>query len=356
MNVAPAASAERAAGGHDPATTKADGRKEKRGCPVSQKPSDGLDLRQPIGHVHPVSHPHMRFCSQLRTNEPMDAIFDSRRALGHKLRALARTGRHGDFLMRAAAGEMAERLSTVSRRFERGIVLHGVIEAAAQATAATGKVDRLERIEADPSLLGSAAGAVSPADHLNLEPESIDLAISLYALGEIDDIPGALIQIRQALKPDGLFLGCLAGAGTLGELRESLLAAEVEITGGAASRIHPFVDVRDAGALLQRAGFALPVADIEETIVRYDTMFDLMRDLKAMGATSSLLGTRPLRRAVLGRAAEIYAERFADPDGRIRATFATVWLSGWTPHGSQQKPARRGSATVSLAKILKQGK
>ncbi|MHB2267867.1 methyltransferase domain-containing protein [Aliihoeflea sp. PC F10.4] len=283
----------------------------------------------------------------------MDAIFDSRRARDHKLRALARTGLHGDFLMRAAAGEMAERLSTVSRRFETGVVLHGVIDAGAQAATASGKVDRVERVEANQRLLGSTPGTISPVDHLNLDPESIDLAISLYALGEVDDVPGALVQIRRALKPDGLFLGCVAGTGTLGELREVLLAAEVEITGGAASRIHPFVDIRDAGALLQRAGFALPVTDIEETIVRYDTMFDLMRDLQAMGATSSLLGTRPLRRAVLGRAAEIYAERFADPDGRIRATFATVWLSGWAPHGSQQAPAKRGSATVSLADVLK---
>ncbi|MCO6392549.1 methyltransferase domain-containing protein [Aliihoeflea aestuarii] len=283
----------------------------------------------------------------------MDAIFDPRRVLNHKLRALAQTGRHGDFLMRAAAAELGERLSTVSRRFERGTVLHGVIETATEALEATGKVDRIERVEADKRLLGTEAGTISPVDHLDLDAESFDLAISLYALGEVDDIPGALVQIRRALKPDGLFLGCLAGAGTLGELRESLLAAEAEVTGGAASRIHPFVDIRDAGALLQRAGFALPVADMDETIVRYDTMFHLMRDLKAMGATNALLGARPLRRSVLGRAAEIYAERFADPDGRIRATFATIWLSGWAPHVSQQKPARRGSATASLADALK---
>ncbi|MET0168766.1 MAG: methyltransferase domain-containing protein [Aliihoeflea sp.] len=257
--------------------------------------------------------------------------------------------------MRAASDELAERLSTVSRRFERGTVLHGVIETATEAVQATGKVDKVERVEADTRLLVPQAGTVSPVDHLDLDADSIDLAISLYALGEVDDIPGALVQIRRALRPDGLFLGCLAGTGTLNELRESLLTAEVEITGGAASRIHPFVDIRDAGALLQRAGFALPVADMDETIVRYDTMFDLIRDLKAMGATNSLFGARPLRRSVLGRAAEIYAERFADPDGRIRATFATIWLSGWAPHGSQQKPAQRGSATVSLAQALKEG-
>lgn len=283
----------------------------------------------------------------------MDAIFDQNRALGHKKRALAQTGRHGDFLMRAAALELAERLSTVSRDFGCAVVLHGIVDEAARAVAATGKAGSIERIEADAALFGNGSGTVLPVDRLALPPESADLAVSLYALGEVDDVPGTLVQIRRLLRPDGLFLGCLPGAGTLKELREILLAAEAEITGGAASRVHPFVDIRDAGALLQRAGFALPVADIEETTVRYDTMFDLMRDLRAMGATNSLVGARPVRRIVLARAAELYAERFADADGRIRATFATVWLSGWAPHGSQQKPARRGSATVSLAKALR---
>ena len=125
----------------------------------------------------------------------MDAIFDPRRTLNHKLRALARTGRHGDFLMRAASDELAERLSTVSRRFERGTVLHGVIETATEAVQATGKVDKVERVEADTRLLVPQAGTVSPVDHLNLDADSIDLAISLYALGEVDDIPGALVQI-----------------------------------------------------------------------------------------------------------------------------------------------------------------
>lgn len=284
----------------------------------------------------------------------MDAIFDQTRALRHKLRALAQTGRHGDFLMRAAAAELGERLSTVSRDFDRALALHGVVGEAAMAVAATGKAGDIERVEAASFLLEGGAGSVSPVDHLALPPQSADLAVSLYALGEVDDVPGALIQIRRLLRPDGLFLGCLSGTGTLKELREVLLTAEAELTGGAASRVHPFVDIRDAGGLLQRAGFALPVADIEETTVRYDTMFDLMRDLRAMGVTSSLVGARPVRRAVLVRAAELYAERFADPDGRIRATFATIWLSGWAPHRSQQRPARRGSATVSLADALRQ--
>jgi hypothetical protein len=164
-----------------------------------------------------------------------------------------------------------------------------------------------------------------------------------------------LVQIRRALRPDGLFLGCMAGAGTLAELREALLAAETELTGGASPRVAPLVDVRDAGALLQRAGFALPVADHETVTVRYDSMFSLMRDLRAMGATSSLAARsrKPARRELFMRAAEIYSARFSDPDGRVRATFSTIWLSGWAPHASQQQPARRGSATMSLAEALR---
>ncbi len=283
----------------------------------------------------------------------MDAIFDQSRALKHKLRALSQTGRHGDFLMRAAADDLADRLATVSRRFERAYILHGIVDAAAKAATGSGKIGLAERVEAVSSLLGSEGGHVSPSDPLDLTAESADLAVALYSLGDVNDLPGALVQIRRVLKPDGLFLGCVPGGGTLKELREALLSAEVELVGGAATRVHPFVDIRDAGALLQRAGFALPVADLDETIVRYDTLFDLMRDLRSMGATSSLRDSRPLRRSVLARAAEIYAERFADADGRIRATFATVWLSGWAPHASQQQPARRGSATVSLAEALK---
>ena len=182
----------------------------------------------------------------------------------------------------------------------------------------------------------------------------MELAVSLLAFQEINDLPGLLLQFRRALKPDGLFLGAMAGGETLKELRESLLVAETELYGGAAPRIAPFTDVRDAGALLQRAGFALPVADVETLTVRYSDMFALMADLRAMGATNVLLdrSRRPAGRRLFARAAELYAERFSDADGRIRATFSIIWLSGWAPHGSQQKPLKPGSAQVSLTKIL----
>jgi len=174
------------------------------------------------------------------------------------------------------------------------------------------------------------------------------------SLQAMNDIPGMLVQIRRALRPDGLFLGAFAGAGTLFELRESLLAAETELYGGASPRVIPFTDVRDAGALLQRAGLALPVTDVETVAVRYDSLFGLLADLRAMGETSPLVdrSRRPGTRKLFARAAEIYAERFSDADGRVRASFSIVWMSGWAPDASQQKPLKPGSAKLSLKTIL----
>ena len=207
-----------------------------------------------------------------------------------------------------------------------------------------------------PPSSATKQGIVATPGHVPLDPASIDIAVSLLSLQDENDIPGMLIQIRRALKPDGLFLGAMAGAGTLAELRESLLAAEAELSGGASPRVLPFADVREVGALLQRAGFALPVTDVETVTVRYATMFDLMADLRAMGATNPLSGRsrRPATREFFARAAQIYAERFSDPDGRIRATFSFIWMSGWAPDASQQKPLKPGSAEVSLARILDQ--
>ncbi|GAA2831367.1 methyltransferase family protein [Aminobacter aminovorans] len=284
----------------------------------------------------------------------MQAIFDASLVIAHRRRALAQGVAGADFLMARAAEDLGERLSTVERTFDRGAAIFSVSPAASAVLAASGKVTELVRVEADEAFLGGGPGIISDPETIALEPASVDLAVSLLALQEANDIPGQLIQIRRALKPDGLFLGVLAGAGTLVELRESLLAAETEISGGASPRVIPFTDVRDAGGLLQRAGFALPVADVETVTVRYDTMFGLMQDLRAMGVTSALADRtrKPATRRLFQRAAEIYAERFSDPDGRVRASFSFVWLSGWAPDPSQQKPLKPGSAQVSLAKVL----
>jgi len=274
--------------------------------------------------------------------------------LAHKRRALSHPVDGADFLMNRAAEDLADRLGAVERRFGKAAVLFCQTSAAADVLAASGKVADIVRVETDTVFLTGAAGRVAPLETVPFEPASLDLAVSLLSLQAMNDIPGMLIQIRRALRPDGLFLGAFAGAGTLGELRESLLAAETELYGGASPRVIPFTDVRDAGALLQRAGLALPVADVETVTVRYADLFALMADLRAMGETSALTdrGRRPGTRRLFSRAAEIYAERFSDADGRIRASFSMVWMSGWAPDASQQKPLKPGSAKVSLKTIL----
>jgi SAM-dependent methyltransferase len=291
------------------------------------------------------------------TQEPQQ-IIDTDLLIARKRRAVRNSVAGADFLMARAAEDLAERLATVGRRFQRAAALFCVTSAARDVVLASAKVDNAVRVEADAAFLGREEGIVATSGHVPLEPASIDLAVSLLSLQDENDIPGMLIQIRRALKPDGLFLGAMAGAGTLAELRESLLAAEAELAGGASPRVLPFTDVREVGALLQRAGFALPVADVETVTVRYSTMFELMTDLRAMGATNPLSGRsrRPATREFFARAAEIYAERFSDPDGRIRATFSFIWMSGWAPDASQQKPLKPGSAEVSLARILGDGK
>jgi SAM-dependent methyltransferase len=190
---------------------------------------------------------------------------------------------------------------------------------------------------------------------LPFKDASLDLVVSVLALQFVNDLPGTLAQVRRALKPDGLFLAALAGGETLTELRQSFAAAEAEVEGGVSPHVAPFVELRDAGGLLQRAGFALPVTDLDRLTVRYDSVFALMADLRRMGATNVLTQRRrmPLRRTTLLRMAEIYAEQFADPDGRVRATFEIIWLSGWAPHTSQQQPLRPGSAATRLADALR---
>ncbi len=202
---------------------------------------------------------------------------------------------------------------------------------------------------------GRFAGVVADLERPPLGEARFDLAVSLLALHQIDDLPGALIQLRRALRPDGLLIAALPGGETLTELRQSLLTAESELSGGASPRVMPFADARALGGLLQRAGFALPVVDSDRFTVRYDDMFALMRDLRAFGATNALIdrSRRFARRELFVRAAHVYAERFADADGRIRATFEILWVSGWVPHPSQQQPLKPGSAKMRLEDAVK---
>lgn len=284
----------------------------------------------------------------------MQPIFDTELLKRRKRRALGRAAPGADFLMVRAADDLAERLGAVQRTFDDAAAIHCVTPAARDAVLGSGKAGKVTRVEADETFLAGGEGIVAAHGHVPLEAQSIDLAVSLLSLQDENDLPGMLIQIRRALRPDGLFLGAMLGGGSLAELRESLLAAETEVLGGASPRVSPFADIRDAGALLQRAGFALPVADVERLTVRYGSLRMLCSDLRAMGAANAMIARsrRPATRAFFARADEIYRERFSDPDGRIRATFSLVWLSGWAPHPSQQKPLPPGSADVSLTKIL----
>jgi SAM-dependent methyltransferase len=199
------------------------------------------------------------------------------------------------------------------------------------------------------------AAPADAAEALPLAPQSLDLALSVLALQFANDLPGVLAQIRRALRPDGLLLAALIGGDTLTELRQSFAAAEADIEGGVSPRVAPFADLREVGGLLQRAGFALPVTDVDRVVVRYGSAFALMQDLRRMGATNSLVERRRVttRRATLLRMAEIYQDRFADADGRIRATFDVIWLSGWAPHESQPKPLKPGSAQASLEAAIR---
>ena len=290
---------------------------------------------------------------------PPPEIFD-RALINSRLdRAWARGKARGgaDFLLARAADELGERLSLVKRRFTLAADFGSPGPDAAAGLAAGGQVDRVVRIAPTlPSLgAGRFLGAVGDIERLPAAEGRFDLAVSLLALQTVNDLPGALIQMRRTLAPDGLLMAALIGGDTLTELRQSFTIAESEILGGASPRVAPFVEVRALGSLAQRAGLALPVVDLDRVTVRYGDLFALLADLRAFGAANALhaRSRKPLRREVLVRTAAVYAERFSDPDGRLRATFDFLWLSGWAPHESQPKPLKPGSATARLADALK---
>ncbi|HMA71553.1 MAG TPA: methyltransferase domain-containing protein [Xanthobacteraceae bacterium] len=267
------------------------------------------------------------------------------------------------FLLDRVAEDFADRLRAVVRRFELAVDIGtptAVVRAALLRNGTIGTMIALDQMTDAPRYLsGDHAAAVAlrviaDEEALPFADNTLDLAVSALALQAVNDLPGVLAQIRRALKPDGLFLAALLGGDTLIELRQSFAMAESELDGGVSPRVAPFADLRDMGGLLQRAGFALPVTDVDRITARYATPFALLRDLRRMGAANPLVERRrvPLRRATLMRAMEIYAARFADPDGKVRASFDVIWLSGWSPHHSQQQPLRPGSAITRLADAL----
>jgi len=279
------------------------------------------------------------------TPQTPPALFD--RALLHARQRRARTLGAATFLLDRVAEEMVERLEAVTRNF------HDVADVWTPGDGLSASLRARF-----PSVL-HVAPSEAGAETLPFAVESLDLIVSALAFQFVNDLPGVLAQIRRALKPDGLLLAAMIGGDSLTELRQSFAAAEAECEGGMSPHVAPFADLRDIGGLIQRAGLALPVTDVDRLTVRYDNAFALMQDLRRMGASNVLLERRraPTRRATMFRMAELYAERFADADGRIRATFDLVWLLGWAPHESQQKPLKPGSAKASLeAAVKKAGK
>jgi SAM-dependent methyltransferase len=265
-----------------------------------------------------------------------------------------------DFLFAESGERLLDRLDDVRRRFPLALDLGSRDGLLGGLLRGRGGVETLIQGDLSLGLLRQAGGRAVQLDEeaLPFAPESFDLVLANLSLHWTNDLPGVLAQIRHALKPDGLFLGVLFGAGTLGELRAALMEAEIAETGGASARVAPFADLRDAAGLMQRAGFALPVADVETLTVTYAGLMPLLADLRAMGEANILDARlrRPTRRAVIARAAGFYQEKFAAPDGRIPATFRLVFLTGWAPHESQQQPARRGSGEVNLGEALRRSR
>jgi NADH dehydrogenase [ubiquinone] 1 alpha subcomplex assembly factor 5 len=264
--------------------------------------------------------------------------------------------RGAEFLFIEAAERLAERLEDINRVFPRTLDLGCRDGLMARALGTRGGIVDLVQADPAPGFVARASGLRLAADPeiLPFAPASFDAVLSALALHWVNDLPGALLQLRRALKPDGLLLAAMLGGETLTELRQVLIDAEIAEEGGLSPRVSPFADSRDLGGLLQRAGFALPVVDSDRITATYPDALALMRDLRAMGESNAVVERRRnvTRRSTLLRAAALYAERFALPDGRIPASFEIITLTGWAPHASQPQPLRPGSARTRLATAL----
>jgi SAM-dependent methyltransferase len=284
-------------------------------------------------------------------------VFDRATVRRHRDRAAARFASY-DFLFAEIAERLADRLEDVVRDFPTALDLGCHTGQIGRALRGRKSIETLVECDLSPAMVSAAGGSLRVAGDDELLPfadSSFDLAISNLSLHWVNDLPGALLQLRRTLKPDGLFIGAMLGGETLFELRRCLMEAELNLTGGVSARISPFAEVRDAGGLLQRAGFSLPVVDSDTITVTYESAFKLMDDLRGMGETNAGLNRRkgPTPRSLLIDAARRYAELYSEPDGRVAATFQVLYLAGWAPHESQQKPMRPGTAQVRLADALK---
>jgi SAM-dependent methyltransferase len=282
-------------------------------------------------------------------------VFDRQLLRLRRDRAAAHIGAF-DFLLRDVADRLVDRLALVKKEFPLVLDLgghHGVLSGKLQQRAGT------QTVVCTDLSFGMAAQAAVPAvvadeEFLPFRRGSLDAAVSNLSLHWVNDLPGALLQIRQALKPDGLFLAAVLGGESLHELRASLMAGEAAATGGVSPRVSPFIDLRDMGALMQRAGFALPVVDSDMIAVDYSSPLKLMQDLRGMGASNATFNRlmRPTRRSVIMEAAKAYHDKYADAQGRVPATFQVVYAIGWAPDARQQKPLQPGTAKTRLADAL----
>ena len=279
-------------------------------------------------------------------------VFNRRQVRKRRDRA-AESYKGADFIKTRVLEDIEDRLLSTGRKFPLALSLGGYSDGARDRLAA--HCETLIETDLSPArLTGAPLQLAADEEWLPFKENVFDLIVSPLSLHWVNDLPGSLIQINRCLKPDGFFIGVMPGGASFRELRQALLRAESEITGGAEMRVSPFADTLDMSGLLQRAGLALPVSDRDRLTVRYDTIFDILRDIQAAGETlaPSAPGRRPLSKRVLIRAGEIYAEEFADPDGRLRVTLDLVWMTGWAPHASQPKPLRPGSARASLAEAV----
>jgi SAM-dependent methyltransferase len=282
-------------------------------------------------------------------------VFDRRQVRRQRDRAAPGLGEH-DFLLREVADRLADRLQDTTRRFPLALDLGCHTGELARVLAARGGIERLVGCDLSPSMAAKAGPMVVAADEeaLPFAAATFDLVISNLSLHWVNDLPGTLLQIRRVLKEDGLFLGAMPGGDTLVELRQCLQEAELAEEGGIGPRVSPFVDLKGAGALLQRAGFALPVVDVDTITVTYPGAMALLADLRGMGETNAVAARRKAftRRTTLLRALALYEERFKSREGRLPATIQLLTLTAWRPHASQQQPQARGSGRVNLADAL----